>query len=120
MVKPMQELDGFLIQPEKNCVAQLQNFGQHKHRVPFCDPLVIDRLPKAITNDFKEALWQMETRRDQNAEDQGQVLAKMSETLSKMASSINDHDKTVNDKVVTALGRIEEQTRPRSQVNRPK
>jgi hypothetical protein len=71
-----------------------------------------------ITRDFKEALWHMETRREQNAEEQGAVLAKMSETMSQMASSMKDHDKTVNEKVVGVLSRIDEQTRPRTAVNK--
>jgi len=75
---------------------------------------------QAITQDFKEALWQMETRRDQNAEDQGQVLAKMADTLAQVAKNMETHDKVVNEKVVGVLTRIYEQTRPRNQVNRPK
>jgi len=73
---------------------------------------------QGITQDFKEALWQMETRRDQNAEDQGAVLKQMSETMSRVAASMDKHDQTVNDKVVTALGRIEEQTRARTTANK--
>lgn len=71
-----------------------------------------------ITRDFKEALYQMEVRRDQNAEDQGQVLTKMAETLSRMAANMDNHDKTVNEKVVQRLERIEEQTRPRTTVSK--
>ena len=71
-----------------------------------------------ITRDFKEALWQMETRRDQNAEDQGHVLAKMADTLSQVAKNMETHDKVVNEKVVGVLVRIDEQTRPRSNVSK--
>ena len=70
------------------------------------------------TRDFKEALYQMETRRDQNAEDQGQVLSKMADTLAQVAKNMETHDKTVNDKVVGVLSRIDEQTRPRSNVSK--
>lgn len=73
---------------------------------------------QGITQDFKEALWQMETRRDQNAEDQGAVLNKMADTLAQVAKNMEAHDKTVNDKVVGVLSRIDEQTRPRTTVNK--
>ena len=71
-----------------------------------------------ITRDFKEALWQMETRRDQNAEDQGQVLSKMADTLAQVAKNMETHDKTVSDFVVKRLERIEENTKPRSNVSK--
>jgi DNA anti-recombination protein RmuC len=70
-----------------------------------------------ITQDFKEALYQMETRRDQNGETQSEALNKLAESMSKLAQDMGAHNQTVNEQVVKRLERIEQNTQPRNQTN---